>query len=1078
MLLLALSLATHAKPKTDSLLQLLETAPEDSTRSLLLVEVGKSYIHRDIIKAEEYMHQAIEQSKAIGFPAGVALGTANLGVVWYYKGDYPKALEYYQTSVSMFEQHNDLKNMAKYLNNIGVLYKRQSEFDKAIEYYIRSLRIKEEISDEKGTAASLNNIGLVYFNQGNYTKALEYHERAKTMMEDLGYREGIANQLNNLGNVYLAIGKTNTALELYVEALGIFEAINATRRIGNSYNNLGAVNLNVGNYNKSIDYFIKAVKIFEKLEDKEGIANGWNNIGMVYYQQRNYQRSLNYYLKALELKQEIGNPVSEAKTLNNIGNVYMVLDDYDQALEYLSRSITIKREKGDLTGVAQSQVNIGKIYEKQKKYAASIEIYNTALETFKEIDYPVGIASCWINIGSVHYLTADYRRAITYLEKGLKIAKEIRNGEHQTKGMALLSNAYAGIKNYRKAFEHYQAYVLLKDSILDIETNNKINELTTKYENEKREKELQQLKHENIAKTVDLLQQESIINQEKGIRNTLISGIIVILLIAGFIFYRYKIKRKVNQQLHAANTELQQTIVSLQEARERAEKSEKIMEQFLANMSHEIRTPMNAVIGMTHLLLNTPVNSDQEKYLNTIKYASDNLLVIINDILDLSKIEAGRFMFEEIPFRMSKVTEGVLDTLKLKAREKSIDLQLDYDKNIPDLLIGDPVRLNQILLNLMNNAVKFTEKGYVKLTVSVTQLQENRVEIGFEVKDTGIGIPENKLGQIFDSFMQADTETSRKFGGTGLGLTISKQLVKLLDGELVASSKEGIGSIFSFRLKYYISEDESTQQPAAPDLDSFLEKIRQMRILVVEDNSFNQEVARETLQGKVQQITIAANGKEAIDILEKESFDLVLMDIKMPVMDGFQATQHIREKTEAPVNRIPIIAITAHASRTEREKCLSFGMNDYITKPFVPSLLLEKIAGISTGQSTIADKSTADPGKLVDIGLVEEIAGGDKDKMKKLIQLFKKQAVEEMAQIRQGIAGNDPEKIKQAAHTLKSKAGYLKIDPLTSLVIQLEEAGNEGKITEQTEALAEDAEAIIEKVNLELSQMLDKWGIS
>jgi PAS domain S-box-containing protein len=371
-----------------------------------------------------------------------------------------------------------------------------------------------------------------------------------------------------------------------------------------------------------------------------------------------------------------------------------------------------------------------------------------------------------------------------------------------------------------------------------------------------------------------------------------------------------------------------------------AENAVKAKQQFLSNMSHEIRTPMNAIIGFTKVMLKTDLSIKQREYLTAIKMSGDALIVLINDILDLAKVDAGRMTFEQVPFRMSLSISAMLHLFETKIQEKNLELVKEYDDRIQEVLIGDPVRLHQIILNLVSNAVKFTNQG--KITVSIHLLSEDETQstIEFSVKDTGIGIPENKLSNIFDNFQQASSSTSRIYGGTGLGLAIVKQLVEPQGGKIKVISKVNEGSTFSFTLSFLKSTTDPKIEIEAEDWDT---EIRNIKVLVVEDITLNQLLMKTLLDDFGFERDIASNGKIAIEMLQSKLYDIVLMDLQMPVMNGFEATHYIRKKMNS---KIPIIALTADVTTVDLAKCTEVGMNDYIAKPVDERLLYKKIIGL------------------------------------------------------------------------------------------------------------------------------------
>ncbi len=414
---------------------------------------------------------------------------------------------------------------------------------------------------------------------------------------------------------------------------------------------------------------------------------------------------------------------------------------------------------------------------------------------------------------------------------------------------------------------------------------------------------------------------------------------------------------KIIRQGRMAKVQLDDTIRQKEIAeieREKAEQSEKFKQQFLANMSHEIRTPMNSVIGLTNLLIKSKLDAQQAKYLNVIKKSSENLLVIINDILDLSKIEAGKMEFEKIPFSIEESLDTVYHTMVFKAEEKNLELEKLIEPGVPDVILGDPVRLNQILINLCGNAIKFTEKGKVRILVKELSRLDNQSIIEFSVSDSGIGIPETQLNKIFESFSQASSETTRKFGGTGLGLTISKQLVELQKGSIYVQSEVGKGTTFSFKIPYETGSITDFKESKSGTEHVKGEDLKGLRILLVEDNMFNQMVAVDTLNDLIEELTIdvAEHGLVALEKLRSNEYDVILMDIQMPEMDGFETSRRIRSDFGPPARTTPIMAMTANVTQEEVEKCFESGMTAHISKPFDPQELLNKLGKLvlkSTG---------------------------------------------------------------------------------------------------------------------------------
>jgi signal transduction histidine kinase len=476
------------------------------------------------------------------------------------------------------------------------------------------------------------------------------------------------------------------------------------------------------------------------------------------------------------------------------------------------------------------------------------------------------------------------------------------------------------------------------------------------------------------------------------------------------------------QNLIAANEELKR-------AKEKAEEASRAKEQFLSMMSHEIRTPLNAIIGVTNLLSQMELTTDQRENVEILSFSAKNLLNLINDILDLSKIEAGKMELEELEFDLKALLTNLTESFRHKAKEKDLQIKLHIDKNIPALLIGDSVRISQIINNLMSNALKFTEEGYVQLTVRLAKTFEDSIEILFAVSDTGIGIENDRLQSIFENFSQAGKDISRKYGGTGLGLAITKQLVELQGGSISAMSTPMVGSTFSFQipLKKVLSREEKNpnllgkEQTAAPI--EMPQRLEGVHVLVVEDNRVNQTLARKFLTNWGAAVTLAENGKRALEKLAQMRFDIVLMDLQMPEMDGYEAATHIR-RNENLSAQIPIIALTASTLTKERERAFQVGMNDYITKPFDPAELYKKIV-----QYTIQrEKTSAEKEVALDVSYYQNLAGKDDDFYLELLDITAKEVALFRKELQEAFESSDAEALRLAYHKIKATLRCLKLD--------------------------------------------------
>jgi len=443
----------------------------------------------------------------------------------------------------------------------------------------------------------------------------------------------------------------------------------------------------------------------------------------------------------------------------------------------------------------------------------------------------------------------------------------------------------------------------------------------------------------------------------------------------------------------------------------------KAKQQFLSNMSHEIRTPMNAIIGFTKVVLKTELSAKQKEYLTAIKMSGDALIVLINDILDLAKVDAGKMTFEQMPFKMAISISAMLHIFETKIQEKNLVLVKEYDNRIPEVLVGDPVRLHQIVLNLMSNAVKFTTKG--KITVKAILLNEDdkQATIEFSISDSGIGIPEDKIGQIFEKFQQASSETARIYGGTGLGLAIVKQLVEQQGGQVQVKSEVEKGSTFSFVLSFQKTNAEAETEETITALDT---EIKNIKVLVVEDMALNQLLMKTLLDDFGFERDIAENGKIAIEKLARKSYDIILMDLQMPEMNGFEATEYIRNTLHS---NIPIIALTADVTTVDVAKCKAVGMNDYIAKPVDERILFSKIVGLvkkSIHSNTIylAKNDLHQKEKYVDLNYLNQRTKSDPALMLEMISIYLEQTPPLINAMKQSFQKQDWDSLHAAVHKM------------------------------------------------------------
>jgi PAS domain S-box-containing protein len=469
----------------------------------------------------------------------------------------------------------------------------------------------------------------------------------------------------------------------------------------------------------------------------------------------------------------------------------------------------------------------------------------------------------------------------------------------------------------------------------------------------------------------------------------------------------------------------------------------KAKEQFLANISHEIRTPINGIAGMATLLSQSQKPDEQETYLSAIRNSAENLKVIINDLLDLSAIASGKLKFEKIPFNLRSLLQTLLNTFTYQAREKKLEISYRVDEELDELLLGDPVRLNQILINLISNAMKFTHSGSIHVACSCERDQQFTRLVRIEVADTGVGIPKEKLNTIFESFSQADASVTRKYGGTGLGLTIAKQLVELQKGKISVKSEENVGSTFTVLIPFSRPKETTRKKSASQEKKVADSRSYSLDVLLVEDNDINRLYAKSVLKNWNCHTETAENGLVALEKLKTSLFDVILMDVQMPVMDGFETTKAIRMMPE-PLKSIPIIALTANATKVDVERCLAAGMNDYLPKPFAPddlyTKLFEELKIVPAGPARQGELTTHQRAQTYyNLDYLKHVSGNNEEFIREMIQTFVTSLPQTTEEMTSAVSKQDWDTLSRLAHQIKPSFTLMGLDRLRDKVAQIEE---------------------------------------
>ncbi len=748
--------------------------------------------------------------------------------------------------------------------------------------------------------------------------ALYFAQLNFDLAEEKGNKKWMAMALNTKGTVFTSQGNHDKAVEYFSQSLAINEAIGEKKESIHNLVNIGIAYQKKYDFGNGSQYLIRAVKLSEAIGYTDVQAKSFNLLAAMFAQQGDLDQALQYYLQEKAIYEKTGFKKKLAGNALNLGGIAIKQGRNAEAIAYFQESLRIYQELGSKMRTAGPLSNLGHIYFKEKEYDRALSYFNQTLALFEKRNIKPGIATELSKIGDVYLAKGDYATALPYFERALPLVRGGGFGVYRSistpaKG---LYTCYKATGQYQKALEMYELHIEVRDSLEKKSNSEALIRNQSKYEYEKQ-------------KVLDDLENEKEQAQQRLISWGIGLVLLLSLIVAGGIFNRLRITRKQKRMI--------------EEQRQRAERSERYKEQFLANMSHEIRTPMHAISGMVKILERNAHPDTQDVYLDAMHISADNLLVLLNDILDLSKIEAGKLDVENIPMQPAKVMENVSQLLKFKAAEKGLQLEVNIAPDVPNWIMGDPTRLNQILINLAGNAIKFTPKGSVKLSVK----RKNDFLL-YEVKDTGVGIAEEKRTHIFEAFEQADDSTTRHYGGTGLGLNISRQLVELQSGNIWTESVVGQGSSFFVSLPLMLAEEAATAsiELTQAQFDSMAAALKGTRILLAEDNEFNQMILLDDLGYFVKDIHIevAENGAIAWEKFQNGDYDLILMDVQMPEMDGYETTLKIRDWEKGNGKEpIPIIAMTASLLNTEVNLCFEAGMDNYIPKPYEMEELIGRI---------------------------------------------------------------------------------------------------------------------------------------
>lgn len=682
------------------------------------------------------------------------------------------------------------------------------------------------------------------------------------------------------------------------------------------YSNLAKSNVSENKYRNALYYTQKAINFSKANHNSNAQASQTFSLGKLYYDVKKYDEAKSLFKKCISLSNILKPSTEQASSFYYLGMCYMQKKDFSNAQMSFNKAQALFDIQKNTNFYDLLNLQKGIIYRLTGKLDLATTLFSNIVVKPDSPDNIDAKAEALYQIGIIEMTNNRNNLALNYFNKALDLNAKNKNLEQKAAILLALSTVYDKMLDKNNAYTYLKQHTNLKESISLLDNEKLGVDDYEKFKETERLEETAKINKENIQK-------ERTSKFSKLISILAIALISILSLLSLSLYKNNIIRTRSNQLLEEKNKEL---IL----AKEKAEKASNARTEFLSTVSHELRTPLNAINGIAHLLMEDKPKKSQLHYLESLQFSGNYLTNFINDILEINKIDSKKAEIENINFNLKQLLENIQSSLKELASENNNDFSISIDSDIPDYLISDPTKLSQVLLNLINNALKFTHEGVVTVTAKLISQEDKKASIFFEIKDTGIGIPEDKLETVFDSFSQGSVGINRKYGGTGLGLTIVKKLVRILGGEIKLESVVNKGSSFSFELPFSVGEKPIKVEKKSKKIND--SNLIDKKILVVEDNKINQMISKKMLENKGIHCEIIDNGEDAINISRNHKFDMILMDVHLPGINGTIATKSIREFDK----KTPIIALTAISLNENRKMLLSYGMNDVITKPFVP----------------------------------------------------------------------------------------------------------------------------------------------
>ena len=895
----------------------------------------------------------------------------NIGRNYYDWSKYDKAKDNYETALALYKKLKDNKGAANCLKGIGAILANYGDYEKALSYFQNAINHCEEDNDQTGIAGVYISLGVLYLDWNKLDNSLEYFSKALDYFKKSGQTWNVVNLTLHIGDIYLKKKEYNKALNYYFNADELLKQIGHKKLISITLSNIGEAYNLMGDYNKALDYQKRALKIKEEVGDKKRITITLYELGLINYNLGNYFKAVDYTEKSLETARDINFKDQIKKCYRSLSNIYEKLRNYKKALGYhkqfeLLKDSLFNSEKHRQITELQLKYETEKSERENEILRNKSEIQNLQIDRGRYIRNSMIIILAIIIISAlILFKVISNRYKIQHKSNEILKIKNLQITKQKEKLSKLLNELMLTEERYRSIFENASVGIyrttpegkiiianpalvkMLKYPSFEVlaKTDLEVHDFPRDVFKNRIEKEEviigMETEWERYDKTKICISESSWLTRDKTGKVLFYDGVVEDISERKQAENALKDSEKM---LRKANIELREKNVQIEKAKEEAEAANRSKSLFLANMSHEIRTPMNAVIGFSDLLNTLITDKKQKAYLESIKSSGKSLLSLINDILDLSKIQAGKLDIHYEPVNPYKFFNDIKQIFSNKLKEKRLEFKIEIADDIPQSIVLDEIRLRQVLFNLIGNAIKFTEKGYVKLAVrkKFKDIDKSSLDLIITIEDTGIGIPEESREKIFEAFNQQDGQSSRTYAGTGLGLSITKRLIEMMGGEILLKSVVGRGSKFEIIL-HNISVALVKLKPVKDDtFDHSLILFNKATILIADDVDTNRNLIKEIFSETNIRIIEAEDGQECISKTEQFKPDIILMDIRMPVVDGYEAIKKIRNNKDT--SKIPIIALTAFAMEEDKKKIIKNDFNSFLSKPIQISDLYKELS--------------------------------------------------------------------------------------------------------------------------------------